>query len=528
MLCPFNAIAHVSRSVRPLLASVLSVELRKACSSVWAFVRLTMFAKAVLRIPATNSQRRRCVMSSILLDRLHIWNQSGGIHSLWNSLLDDLKVSKPRGGVSHRLYCKARALFWAREGRYSNALQALSSQGVAGHDDDSTYDDLLHRHPSSSCPDVSVLPSKPALTVDDSVSCLQAFPKGASPGASKLRAQHLLDVIAGSTAPAAHDCLLSLTCLMNHLLSGKAPSCLSPWLCGAPLTALPKKGGGVCPIAVGEVIRHLISRLCCLAVRPSPPGVFIPYGQVGVGIPGGSETAIHVTCHYIYQHTSNSSIALLKIDMKNAFNECSRTAFFEQIAEDFPEISAWVKWCYSQPAELRFGSRHIMASSGVQQGDPLGPLLFSLVLLQFIDFVKLHDLVNLHLWYLDDGTYIGSKSSLLKLDSFSIHGPQFGLHLICPSANYSGLLETLSLNFPPVSTELVKVWSFWDLLYTWGTDTFFDQFLSSRLAKVIAAQDSIAILEDPQVELHLLRSCLGSCKIIHLCAQFHSVYCAPF
>ena len=183
-----------------------------------------MFAKAVLRIPAINSQRRRFVMSSVLLDRLHIWNQSGGIHSLWNSLLDDLKVSKPHGEVSHGLYCKACALlFWAREGRYSNALQALSSQGVAGHDDDSAYEDLLHRHSSSPCPDVSVLPSKPALTVDDSMvlSCLRAFPKGTSPGTSKLRAQHLLDVIVGSTAPAARDCLLSLTCLMNHLFLEK-------------------------------------------------------------------------------------------------------------------------------------------------------------------------------------------------------------------------------------------------------------------------------------------------------------------
>ena len=49
----------------------------------------------------------------------------------------------------------------------------------------------------------------------------------------------------------------------------------------------------------------------------------------------------------------------------------------------------------------------------------------------------------------------------------------------------------------------------------WGTDNFFDQFLSSRLSKVVSAQDSIAILE-PQVELHLLCNCLGSCKIIHL------------
>ena len=47
---------------------------------------------------------------------------------------------------------------------------------------------------------------------------------------------------------------------MNHLLSGKAPSCLAPWLCGAPLTALRKKGGGVRPIAVGEVLRRLARR----------------------------------------------------------------------------------------------------------------------------------------------------------------------------------------------------------------------------------------------------------------------------
>ena len=99
--------------------------------------------------------------------------------------------------------------------------------------------------------------------------------------------------------------------------------------------------------------------------------------------------------------------------MKNAFNKCSRSAFFNRIVDDFPEISAWVKWCYCQPAKLRSRSRRILASSGVQQGDPLGPLLFSLVLLQFIDFVKLHDVVKIHLWYLDDGTFIGSKSSLL-------------------------------------------------------------------------------------------------------------------
>ena len=89
-----------------------------------------MLAKAVLHIPSTShSQHCRFVMSSILLDRLHLWNQSGGIHSLWTSLQDDLKVSKPHKGISHVLFCKPHALLWAREGRYSNALQALFISG---------------------------------------------------------------------------------------------------------------------------------------------------------------------------------------------------------------------------------------------------------------------------------------------------------------------------------------------------------------------------------------------------------------
>ena len=177
-----------------------------------------MFAKTVLCTPATNNQRHCFVMSSVLLDHLHLW----GIHNLWTSLLDDLKACKSRGGVSHGLFCKSCALFWARERRYNNAIQSLSSQGVGGHNDDSAFDNLLRQHLSSPCPDENVVPSKPALTVDGSIvlSCLRAFPKSTIPGAFKLRAQHLLDAIA---ALAAHDSLFSLTCLMNHLLSGKFP-----------------------------------------------------------------------------------------------------------------------------------------------------------------------------------------------------------------------------------------------------------------------------------------------------------------
>ena len=89
--------------------------------------------------------------------------------------------------------------------------------------------------------------------------------------------------------------------------------------------------------------------------------------------------------------------------------------FFARVLDDFPGISAWVKWCYSQPAELCFGKKRLVASSGVQLCDPLGPLLFSQVILQFINAVQLCDLVKLNLWYLDDGTFVGNQYSLQTL-----------------------------------------------------------------------------------------------------------------
>ena len=83
MICPVSTISHVPRSVRPLLAHILSIEFQKACSSVWGFVRLFIFAKFVLRTPGSRSHHRcRYVVSSILLDRLHMWSLSDGIKSL--------------------------------------------------------------------------------------------------------------------------------------------------------------------------------------------------------------------------------------------------------------------------------------------------------------------------------------------------------------------------------------------------------------------------------------------------------------
>ena len=79
------------------------------------------------------------------------------------------------------------------------------------------------------------------------------------------------------------------------------------------------------------------------------PDTFLPHGQVGGP---GRDYILHCA---LSELGSDESLAPLKIDMKNAFNECSHTAFLDRVSKDFPEISHWVHWCYSQPAELHFG-----------------------------------------------------------------------------------------------------------------------------------------------------------------------------
>ena len=71
-----------------------------------------------------------------------------------------------------------------------------------------------------------------------------------------------------------------LTCFVNFLLSGKAPRLVAPWLCGAPITTLHKKNGGVSPIAVCETIRRLASRVCCLSVCDNLPDFFYRMGRL--------------------------------------------------------------------------------------------------------------------------------------------------------------------------------------------------------------------------------------------------------
>ena len=77
-----------------------------------------------------------------------------------------------------------------------------------------------------------------------------------------------------------------------------------------------------------------------------------------------------------------------------------------------------------------------MSASGVQEGDPLGPLLFSFFLHVTLQAIvadpQCTDLTSI-CWYLDDGALAGTRASLIKaLEVIQEHNLPSGLSL-----NYS-------------------------------------------------------------------------------------------
>ena len=60
-----------------------------------------------------------------------------------------------------------------------------------------------------------------------------------------------------------------MAAVANVLARGDAPPELAPFLGGASLFALEKKGGGVRPIAVGEILRRLVGKVLCKIAQDS-------------------------------------------------------------------------------------------------------------------------------------------------------------------------------------------------------------------------------------------------------------------
>ena len=120
---------------------------------------------------------------------------------------------------------------------------------------------------------------------------IRDFPRGSGAGPSGFRPQHLKDALSKAHAD---EVTHQLTLVCNVLARGEAPAQLAPFLGGASLSALPKKDGGLRPIAVGETFRRSVGKLCSNGIKEKAQLRLSPL-QVGVAVPSGAEAAV-ISC----------------------------------------------------------------------------------------------------------------------------------------------------------------------------------------------------------------------------------------
>lgn len=212
-----------------------------------------------------------------------------------------------------------------------------------------------------------------------------AFPRGSAAGPSGLSPQHVLELC---TVPGI-TLVERLTHVVRWVANGTVPEEVRRILYGATLIALEKKDGGVRPVAVGELLRRCAAKLLCGVASTLAKNLLLPTGQVAVGVKGGIEAAVHLARRFAEkcrrQSNVNLQYGILKIDLKNAFNEIHRSRIWTEL-EKFPILQRYFIAAYGRTTDLRWGDHIIQSADGTQQGCPLAFLLFSLALSAFGGF----------------------------------------------------------------------------------------------------------------------------------------------
>jgi hypothetical protein len=132
----------------------------------------------------------------------------------------------------------------------------------------------------------------------------------------------------------------------------------------------------------------------------------------------------------------------IAVDCSNAFNTLSRDAILEALQAQQPRLLPMYKLIYGGASRLFFGKQVINSETGVRQGDPLSPLLFSLTIHEILKEVS--SLCGV-LGFMDDIYLHGDDFTVLESAFFVV---QERLEAIGLKVNLKKTVKFCNVSFP--------------------------------------------------------------------------------
>ena len=389
-------IKHIPKSARATCASHLASVLQSIVSDPAAatnWIALFNWAGTILQPPKRGGKRHN--LTATIRNRISSFSAAG----LPTSAANSRQVKRHATGDFKLSQAVAAKL---EDGNVRAAVRLLMSEDSPVEPSIESLAKLQEKHPRASviAEDLPSSSQLQSLSVDESEvrRAVLSFPAGSAGGPDGLRPQHIRDLLL--CRETGSDFLSALTAFVNMVLAGRCPSDVTPIFFGGRLVALNKKSGGIRPIAIGFTLRRLVSKCASFFGTNQLRNHFYP-NQLGVGIPGGCEAAVHSARRYL--EVMPADHVLVKLDFSNAFNCLHRQDMLLAVLNRVPELYAYCCSAYSHPSTLFFGSYTISSEEGPQQGDPLGPLLFCNTIQPLLTSLD----SELNLDYLDDVTLGG-------------------------------------------------------------------------------------------------------------------------
>jgi hypothetical protein len=308
-----------------------------------------------------------------------------------------------------------RAKYHANNGHMRKAAQVLHSTAtMTDLTDPANRAQMAQLHPP--LPPSSILPGLPhnsrEVIIEDCEvvrSIIRSSNNGSASGPSGWGGNML------STLAESPICMAGIITLLKDIINGNIPAASRPYLLACRLVGLNKNGGGVRPIAIGEVFYRLAAVIAVKKVVIQAVDLLAPH-QYGVGMSSGAERILHSMQHTMADKTLK--YAAMKIDVSNAFNSCDRARMLNELYAT-PQLASLFRiadFAYSTSSMLlleRCEGDHIESSNGVRQGDPLSSLLFCLYVRSM--YAQLAEKADVTLYgYVDDLHIVGKPAEVMK------------------------------------------------------------------------------------------------------------------